>query len=67
MDWKYVEDGELPPTKPGSMQICLVSARREDQRYIACASYLGGAWMDIDLEPIDVYAWCILEPAEERS
>ena len=70
MDWNYVEDGKLPKGKPGSMLVCLVAAKnKHGESYVAFASYYEseGVWRDDDLREIDVYAWYLPIPAEDRS
>ena len=70
MDWIYVEDGQFPKSKPGTMLICLVSAKNvHGERYVTFASYYEreGVWRDGDLRQIDVYAWSRPTPAEERG
>lgn len=68
-DWIYVEDG-LPRTEPESMLVCLVSVKNvHGEKYVTFASYQEDMdiWIDSDQEPINVYAWRLPVPAEERS
>ncbi len=68
-DWIYVED-ELPNSKPESLLVCLVSVKNSDgEKYVTFASYQEdlGIWVDSDQEQIDVYAWRLPIPAEERK
>ena len=70
LDWIYVED-QVPPEKPAGQapRLVLVSARRKGSpNYVAIAAYYLelGIWMDMELHPHDVYAWCIPSPARER-
>ncbi len=68
MDWNYVKDGQLPQSRPGTMLVCLVSAKNmHGERYVTFASYYKEehVWRDGDLREIDVYAWWLPIPAEE--
>ena len=68
-DWIYVED-ELPKSKPESLLVCLVSVKnKHGEKYVTFASYQEdlGVWVDSDQEPINVYAWHLPVPAEERT
>ena len=67
--WIYVED-ELPKSKPDSLLVCLVSVKnKHGEKYVTFASYQEdmGVWVDSDQEQIDVYAWHLPIPAEERK
>ena len=69
MNWIYVED-ELPKSKPASLLVCLVSVKNVySEKYVTFASYQEdmGVWVDSDLEQLDVYAWCLPIPAQERD
>lgn len=68
-DWIYVED-ELPRSRPESLLVCLVSVKNSDgEKYVTFASYQEDlcVWVDSDQEQIDVYAWRLPVPAEERK
>ena len=68
-DWIYVED-ELPQGKPDSFLVCLVSVKNmQGEKYVTFASYQEDlrVWVDSDQEQIDVYAWRLPVPAEERA
>lgn len=68
-DWIYVED-ELPDSKTESLLVCLVSVKNtHGEKYVTFASYQAdlGIWVDSDQEPIEVYAWRLPIPAEERK
>ncbi|HSL28083.1 MAG TPA: hypothetical protein VK900_02690 [Anaerolineales bacterium] len=67
-DWTYVED-KLPKGRLNSFLVCLVSAKDlHGESYVTFASYQDdmGIWVDSDQEEIDVYAWRLPVPAEER-
>ena len=67
-DWIYVED-ELPRSRH-SLLVCLVSAKNiHGEKYVTFASYQDdmGIWVDSDQEEIEVYAWRLPVPAEERK
>ncbi len=58
--WIYISD-HLPP----KLQLCIVSARsRHGLPYVDLAHLENDdVWLDQDLEPIQVYAWCHPTPA----
>lgn len=66
MDWIYIED-QLPKSKLDL--VCLVSVKNmHGEKYVTFASYQEdmGIWVDSDLEQVNVYAWCLPTPAQER-
>jgi hypothetical protein len=68
-DWIYVEE-KLPMSRPDTFLVCLVSAKNmHGENYVTFASYQDdmGIWVDSDQEQIDVYAWRLPVPAEERK
>ena len=68
-DWTYVED-RVPGGKLNSLLVCLVSAKdMYGENYVTFASYQDdmGIWIDSDQEPIEVYAWRLPVPAQERQ
>jgi hypothetical protein len=68
MDWNYIVDGSLPPTKRDALLTWLVSAKnKHGERYVTFASYNEGVWRDTDLRVIEVYAWCKPVPAADRT
>lgn len=70
MDWNNLEDRKLPKGKPGTMLVCLVSAKnKHGESYVTFASYDENedVWRDGDLRQIDVYAWHLPIPAEDRG
>lgn len=60
--WIYISDS-LPPR----LQLCIVSVRgRHGEPYVDMAHLEDdGEWLNRDLAPIQVYAWCLPTPAEE--
>jgi hypothetical protein len=69
VNWIYVED-KLPRSKPESLLVCLASVKNiHGEKYVTFASYQEdmGIWVDSDMEQLEVYAWCLPVPAQERN